>query len=142
MQFEIGVQDITIAQGSGTMAGVLTLPLDTGTISQYPLDEYSKSVIVFCTVSDPGGKFGQFSSSNPDPKAYLSVFAQPLSFILKVDKSDTGLFSHAEVFVAAPVSSETLVSPQASLTATWSRPAISCIFPGVLCLKMRSFCFG
>ena len=115
------------------MAGVLTLPLDTGTISQYPLDEYSKTVVVFCTVSDSAvdNKFGVYSTANPNPKAYLSVFAQPLSFILKIDKSDTGLFAHSEVFVPAPVSSATLVSPQASLTATWTRPAISCVFPGV-----------
>jgi hypothetical protein len=129
LQFNLGATFIRIAQGSTSFTGSVTLNLDTGSISLFPFDKYTMTLSISLSISDPKPNFGAYTVNTPTPKSILSVYPLPLSFILKVDGSDVGLFSHTEQIVPAPAASANNNAPSAIITATFARPSISVIFP-------------
>ena len=87
---------------------------------------------IYGTISDPGAQFGTYSAACP--ACFLAQTPLPLSFWLKIDTADVGIFSHTDVFTSAPAASVATNAPQASLVVSFFRPSIAKVFPLFLCL--------
>jgi hypothetical protein len=129
LQFTFGTAFIHIAQGASTFTGTVTLNLETGSISLFPFDEYDMTLLISLSISDPKPNFGAYTSNSRNPKSVLSVYPLPLSFILKVDGSDVGLFSHTERIFPPLAASAINNAPPAIIRVTFARPWISAVFP-------------
>ena len=105
---------VRLPAGSSAFAGSIVLPLTSGSLNLFPADVYSRTIDVALMISDAGAVFGQ---------TVMAKRKLPLDFLLKVDRSDTGLFSHTDAL--APAASGDL--PVWSVS--FSRPAISRAFP-------------
>ena len=104
-----------------------SLHLDTPAPSSY-----SKDLTVYATITDPAGNFGTYTQGDAQNRNILSKTALPLSFMLKIDTSDVGLFSHSHSFTAAPAPTDAANAPTAALSVQFLRPNISIIFPTFL----------
>jgi hypothetical protein len=117
VQFRIDNFLITIPTSSVTFDGKLDFRLSEGTINLFPIDVYSKTFQIYCTITD---------TINALPAGgYLYPV---INFLLKIDKSDLGPFTHSDTFLPFQWNPDgTFVPPR--LTSSFSRPTIGRIFP-------------
>jgi hypothetical protein len=92
---------IVLNQGGSAFDGTVTLQLPSGSWNLYPFDQYERLLVPACQVADPGARFGAWSIANPASRNIAALTSIAISFILKIDKSDLGVFSHSEAFEPA-----------------------------------------
>jgi hypothetical protein len=92
---------IVLNQGTSAFDGTVTLQLPSGSWNMYPFDTYERLLVPACQVADPAARFGAWSIANPTSRNIAALTAISLSFILKIDHADLGVFSHSAAFVPA-----------------------------------------
>jgi hypothetical protein len=132
LRFSFGTRAFEIVADTALFETTIQIQMATGTISQFPFDTYSKTFPLYLTIADPVMNFGQYTKAAPEPQFLMSVARIPLSFMLKIDYADSGMFSHKDVIVQAPPATADNKAPAAMWTVTFQRPPISIVFPAFI----------
>jgi hypothetical protein len=117
IQIKIENTMINIAAGSSTFDGKFDFRLNDGTINLFPMDSYTKTFQIFCSIVDPNNALGNGSILYP-----------VLNFWVKIDKSDLGAFSHTDKFLPFKTDEDGGYSPP-KISTNFFRPQIGRIFP-------------